>query len=71
MVKVINAVINQLEFLKEKVNRLEYVTETYHEYKKEKEDFVKYLREKIEKSDEDGAIDSVRDKEQQEISKST
>ena len=68
MVKVINAVINQLEFLKEKVNRLEYVTETYHEYKKEKEDFVKYLREKIEKSNEDGTDDSSRDKRQQKVS---
>ena len=70
MVKVVNAVISQLEILKEKINRIEYVTETYHEYKKEKDDFVKYLRAKIKESDKDRVVDSVRDDKQQKVSES-
>ena len=70
MEKVVNLLIGQVEFLKERQNRLEFVTETYHEFKEEKETFIKYLKEKIYKLNKDGASDSVRDDKQQEISKS-
>ena len=70
MEKVVNLLIGQVEFLKERQNRLEFVTETYHEFKEEKETFIKYLKEKIDKLNKDGASDSVRDDKQQEISKS-
>jgi len=70
MEKVVNLLIGQVEFLKEKQNRLEFVTETYHEFKKEKETFIKYLKEKIDKLNKDRASDSVPDDKREEVPES-
>ena len=70
MEKVVNLIIRQVEFLKEKQDRLEFVTETYHEFKKEKETFIKYLKEKIDKLNKDRTSDSVPDNKREEVPES-
>ena len=70
MERVINLLISQLEFLKERQNRLELITETYHEFKEEKETFIKYLKEKVDKLNKDRASDSVPDDKREKVPES-